>query len=647
MIISMDDISKINNNEIFNLVKEDLDIFYSNYENIVISIDEFYEIVLEEIEVIKTENNKEIDFLSYLLSKVTKRIKMELEIKGNPKYQNFISDIKKYDVLSQDEMKRLIPLAQSGDEEAMKILVRHNLKLVLSATKSFINRGVDFEDLVQEGTIGLIEAIKRHDLTTKFSTYALYWIKRQLFKSVYYDSRNVRIPVNQYEQLRNYRRAYEELFKILNREPTIDEIAEKMEIPYEKCLKIYQLQSDTISLEINVGKDDDDECELGSFIESDEKVEDSIEKESLKESLYYALSNSGLTEKEKITIIYRFGLNGTKKMTLEEIGKMLNVTRERVRQCEKIGLAKLKDANYKNKLDSYLYDKKPEEKERKSIDSLEYKKIRKLISPEIFDYFYRCELNALEMIVLSLSFGIIDNKIYNNNEIAIKTKKNSFYISQILNIALSKLKNDEMRNEIFKNADGLLSSNKKEQIVKPEKSIYEVIGCNEKELRFAKALLTIEELDLLNKRESESYKLIMTNDELFQFNKKLLNKIRRIIRNQKKVDIKKTKEFLEMKNSIKQFEHNVDPDLNNIIDKISDTKLFKELINHFSIKETIAIMMLNGYVFDSVYSADYVSKLLNIPIQEIFNAFKKATIVLKYINIDDIEKVKRLTINRK
>ena len=237
MIISMDDISKINNNEIFNLVKEDLDIFYSNYENIVISIDEFYEIVLEEIEVIKTENNKEIDFLSYLLSKVTKRIKMELEIKGNPKYQNFISDIKKYDVLSQDEMKRLIPLAQSGDEEAMKILVRHN-------------RGVDFEDLVQEGTIGLIEAIKRHDLTTKFSTYALYWIKRQLFKSVYYDSRNVRIPVNQYEQLRNYRRAYEELFKILNREPTIDEIAEKMEIHYEKCLKLYQLQSDTISLEM-------------------------------------------------------------------------------------------------------------------------------------------------------------------------------------------------------------------------------------------------------------------------------------------------------------------------------------------------------------------------------------------------------------
>lgn len=587
MILSINDILQLDSIEIFNLVKNNLDSFYDEYNNITIGKEEFYKIAINEIDGIKNANkNSDVDFVSTLLKRIDLVIKKEKELLADPRYKTLISDVEKYPLLSQEEMMELITKSQNGDKESKEKLIKHNMRLVISLAKKFIGLGIDFEDLIQEGTIGLLRAIDKFDVNKniRFSTYVMYWIKCYLHKAIYFDSRTIRIPSNKYEEIYEYKRTHKKLFEELNREPTIEEIAGKMGISYDKCLQLYYLQYDIISLNKKINNDESEDSEFGDFVESDENVENESIQGFIKEDVKEALYNSGLTEKEIYVLIHKYGLFNNKRMNFAQIGREINLSRERISKIEKNALLKLKNSKSSRKLMYYIYENM--NKNKNETNSIE----------EYYD----------------INFNISD-------------------------------KDNPIRDNIYEISNDLRKE-KKMHISK--ETVYQLIGCTNDELNTVIYLLTEEESSLLKKRKSNSYKLIMTKEEKDEFNNVLLPKLRKIIKDSKdykKNSLKNGEEYTNLCETIENAKDNRDKELLSIIEKIIDTKVFKELNKIYSIKESIAIILLNGYIYDSCYSADYVSCLLDIPIKRVFEIYKQSIILLKYIKYDDIEKVKELS----
>jgi RNA polymerase primary sigma factor len=427
MNISIDNLRQLNSLEIYELFKNNFENFYNQYKNIVISTDEYKKIVLEEIENTKQNYDSDTNYINFLLKRIEGRIRIEQEIKDDSNYHILSNEIKDFSVLDQDEVYDLVIKAQNGDKEAKNKLVNHNIKLVISIAKKYIGNGVEMDDLIQEGTFGLYTAIERFDISKgfKFSTYANWWIKQSIISAIHQYGRNIRIPTNKYEEIQKYKATYKLLYSKLNREPTIDEIAEEMKIPYEKCLSLYFLQSGTISYNQKVSSDESEETELGYFLESDENVEEDIEKNSLKEDVRKTLSKAGLTNREYYVIVHRFGMFGMKKMTLEDLGNNLSITRERVRQVEKKALTKLKRTFKKYNLNSYVtIDASPKEP-GVSVDL--YSHIRNKLTSTEFNFFYECGLTPLEMEVSALSMGLIDHFERNYRQIGKKHGKQNAY----------------------------------------------------------------------------------------------------------------------------------------------------------------------------------------------------------------------------
>ena len=258
-------------------------------------------------------------------------------------------------ILSLEEERHYAQQAAIGDQAAKNKLIESNLRLVVSVAKHYIGCGVPFQDLIQEGNIGLMKAVDKYDLNKgfRFSTYATWWIKQTISRAIADQNRIIRVPVHMTELINKIKKASRELTVKLQRDPTDAEIADKLGLKEDEITEANKYVISISSFDTPVGGEDE-EVTIGSFI-ADNSVEDPIEN-CEKEEMQKAIDNvlSTLSEREANILKLRFGLNGNQPMTLEEVGKQYGLTKERIRQIEIKALQKLRNPVRSNMLKDYL-----------------------------------------------------------------------------------------------------------------------------------------------------------------------------------------------------------------------------------------------------------------------------------------------------
>ncbi|MDD6646558.1 MAG: RNA polymerase sigma factor RpoD [Firmicutes bacterium] len=266
----------------------------------------------------------------------------------------YLKEIGKVPLLSAQEEIDLAKRMEAGDEYAKQKLCEANLRLVVSIAKKYVGRGMLFLDLIQEGNLGLIKAVDKFDWTKgyKFSTYATWWIRQAITRSIADQARTIRIPVHMVETINKLIRVSRQLLQEEGREPTPDEIAAEMGISVEKVREILKIAQEPVSLETPIGEEED--SHLGDFIPDDDAPApaEAAAFSMLKEQLVDVLGT--LTEREQKVLKLRFGLEDGRARTLEEVGKKFDVTRERIRQIEAKALRKLRHPTRSKKLKDYL-----------------------------------------------------------------------------------------------------------------------------------------------------------------------------------------------------------------------------------------------------------------------------------------------------
>ncbi|MFD1030747.1 RNA polymerase sigma factor RpoD [Metaplanococcus flavidus] len=275
-------------------------------------------------------------------------------IKINDPVRMYLKEIGRVDLLKAEEEVRLAKLIEQGDEEAKKRLAEANLRLVVSIAKRYVGRGMLFLDLIQEGNMGLIKAVEKFDYSKgfKFSTYATWWIRQAITRAIADQARTIRIPVHMVETINKLIRVQRQLLQDLGREPSPEEIGEEMDLLPEKVREILKIAQEPVSLETPIGEEDD--SHLGDFIEDSDaqSPSDHAAYELLKEQLEDVLDT--LTDREENVLRLRFGLDDGRTRTLEEVGKVFGVTRERIRQIEAKALRKLRHPSRSKRLKDFL-----------------------------------------------------------------------------------------------------------------------------------------------------------------------------------------------------------------------------------------------------------------------------------------------------
>jgi RNA polymerase primary sigma factor len=269
----------------------------------------------------------------------------------------YLREIGKIPLLTPEEEADLAQRIVKGDKKAKDKMVESNMRLVVSIAKRYGGRGLDFLDLIQEGNTGLLRAVEKFDPGKgfKFSTYATWWVRQAITRAIADQARTIRIPVHMVETINKVLRTTRKLTTDLNREPTIEEIANELHMDPEKVDYVMRIKQDIASLDASVGRDGDDEDSvLGDFVEDEERIspEDSAANQILKEQLSEIIST--LTDREQKIIRLRFGIGGGRPHTLEEVGAEFDVTRERIRQIEAKALSKLRKNKDTKKLHEYL-----------------------------------------------------------------------------------------------------------------------------------------------------------------------------------------------------------------------------------------------------------------------------------------------------
>lgn len=275
-------------------------------------------------------------------------------VKINDPVRMYLKEIGRVSLLTADEEVALALKIEQGDQEAKQRLAEANLRLVVSIAKRYVGRGMQFLDLIQEGNMGLMKAVEKFDYRKgfKFSTYATWWIRQAITRAIADQARTIRIPVHMVETINKLIRIQRQLLQDLGREPTPEEIGAEMDMPTEKVREILKIAQEPVSLETPIGEEDD--SHLGDFIEDQDATspEDHASYELLKEQLESVLDT--LTDREENVLRLRFGLDDGRIRTLEEVGKVFGVTRERIRQIEAKALRKLRHPSRSKQLKDFL-----------------------------------------------------------------------------------------------------------------------------------------------------------------------------------------------------------------------------------------------------------------------------------------------------
>lgn len=355
----------------FDVTEDEVISFYDALDAAQVSIidskeNEDEDILIDEDFVIDEEDDDEnidLDEIRSFEEELSKEEKLEaIKEKGKNKViitddpvRTYLKEIGRIPLLTFEEEVDLAKRIEEGDERAKDQLAEANLRLVVSIAKRYVGRGMQFLDLIQEGNMGLIKAVDKfeHKKGFKFSTYATWWIRQAITRSIADQSRTIRIPVHMVETINKFARTQRLLLQKLGREATEEEIAEDMGITVEKVQEIKKISQEPISLETPKG--DDDEGSISEFI-PDEETEtpyDAASNVLLKEQISNLMKKE-LTEREEMVLRLRFGLDDGKARTLEEVGKVFDVTRERIRQIEAKALKKLNKPGKELKLTDFL-----------------------------------------------------------------------------------------------------------------------------------------------------------------------------------------------------------------------------------------------------------------------------------------------------
>ncbi len=276
--------------------------------------------------------------------------------KVNDPVRMYLKEIGVVPLLTGEEEKALAIAVDEGDLEAKQRLAEANLRLVVSIAKRYVGRGMQFLDLIQEGNMGLMKAVDKFDYSKgfKFSTYATWWIRQAITRAIADQARTIRIPVHMVETINKLVREQRNLLQELGQDPTPEQIAERMDMTPDKVREILKIAQEPVSLETPIGEEDD--SHLGDFIE-DEVIENPVDYTTrvvLREQLNEVLDT--LTDREENVLRLRFGLDDGKMRTLEDVGKVFNVTRERIRQIEAKALRKLRHPSRSKQLRDFIED---------------------------------------------------------------------------------------------------------------------------------------------------------------------------------------------------------------------------------------------------------------------------------------------------
>ena len=321
------------------------------------SLDELYNALMENgIMVVSDDmaggDGKKIEDEEENLVLTDEEITKDINI--NDPVRMYLKEIGRISLLSPEEETELSVRIASGDEFAKNILAESNLRLVVSIAKRYVGRGLLFLDLIQEGNIGLMKAVEKFDYGKgyKFSTYATWWIRQAITRALADQARTIRVPVHMVETINKMARVQRQMTLELNREPSEEELAEKMGITVEKVREVMKISQDPVSLDTPIGEEDD--SHLGDFIKDERSMspEEYATNEILKEEIKNVLLT--LQEREQEVLELRFGLVDGTSHTLEEVGKKFNVTRERIRQIEAKALRKLRHPSRAKKLKDFL-----------------------------------------------------------------------------------------------------------------------------------------------------------------------------------------------------------------------------------------------------------------------------------------------------
>ena len=276
------------------------------------------------------------------------------DVNINDPVRMYLKEIGRIPLLTPDEELALSERINNNDEDAKRILAESNLRLVVSIARRFVGRGLLFLDLIQEGNIGLMKAVDKFDSNRgyKFSTYATWWIRQAITRALADQARTIRVPVHMVETINKMVRVQRQLTLELNREPSEEEIAKKMNVSVDKVREVIKISQDPVSLETPIGEEDD--SHLGDFIKDESSLspEEYTENEILKEEIDDVLQS--LQQREQEVLRLRFGLKDGTCHTLEEVGKKFNVTRERIRQIEAKALRKLRHPSRAKKLRDFM-----------------------------------------------------------------------------------------------------------------------------------------------------------------------------------------------------------------------------------------------------------------------------------------------------